>query len=102
MIAERVKQGMGIIKRMIGSDKQNAHFPLRMGDSLLVQKRGFGEKKEYHGRNRCRRVNRISEQRWQAAVNNVFTVLVHCIDEMNEALGCIMTHASNKVLVGVK
>ncbi len=43
VITERIKQGVSIIKRVIGPNKQNTHFPARVRDPLLVQEQGFGE-----------------------------------------------------------
>src|SRR5215469_3978903 len=59
VVAKRVKQGMGIIKRMAGSHQQNAHFPARLRYLLLVQEERFGEKIEDGWRQRRTGMYRI-------------------------------------------
>src|SRR6266852_3676998 len=102
MIAKRIEKGMGIIKRVIGSDKQNTHFPARVRNPLLVQEQDFGEQVERRGRERHRRMYGISQQWRQAAIDGILTIPVDSVDKMNEPLWRTMTHAINKILVGVE
>src|SRR6266702_3694056 len=99
VVAERIEQGMGIIERVVGSDKQYTHFPARVRNSLLIQEQGFGEQVKCRGRMRRRGVYSVSQQWRQAAINGIFTIFVDSIDEMNESLWRIMAHAIDKVLV---
>src|SRR5258708_13036588 len=44
----------------------------------------------------------ISQQWRQAAIDGILTILIDSVDKMNEPLWRTMTHAINKILVGVE
>src|SRR5260370_6093490 len=99
MIAKRIEKGMGIIKRVIGSDKQNTHFPARVRNPLLVQEQDFGEQVERRGRERRRRRYGISQQWRHPAIYGILTIPVDNVYKVNEPLLRTITHATHKILL---